>query len=355
MKNNIITKYFFVFSFIVVLIVSFMIFKPFLNAVLAGCIIAYVFFPIYKRVQKLFKLKSLSAFLVSILIIIIVATPIIFMLNSVYIEANYGYVRFKQQLTTGRLLGLECPDGVTSWPCKIQFKVNSLLENDQFRFYLQDTLDKGSGWLLDTIGNFLFSIPVIALSVFIAFFTSFYLFKDGPNLIENLKCLMPFTKKNQTKIFKKFDDTLYAVIYGSIIIAIIQGILATIGYYVVGLSAPVLWGLLTAVSALLPLIGTPLIWLPASLMLIFQGYSTGDTNILWKGVGLLLYGILVISTIDNLLKPRIIGKRSNIHPVFILIGVLGGVIYFGFIGLIIGPVIFGLLLTFLEMYKEELQ
>jgi len=106
-------------------------------------------------------------------------------------------------------------------------------------------------------------------------------------------------------------------------------------------------------ASLIPYIGSSIVWLPASLMLIINGYTDMDTSIILKGMLLMLYGIFIVSTIDNILKPKLIGDKSGLHPLLVLLGVVGGLKFLGFIGVIVGPIIIALLITFIKIYEEE--
>ena len=146
---------------------------------------------------------------------------------------------------------------------------------------------------------------------------------------------------------------LHAIVYGSIVVALIQGTLGGIGFWIVGIPSPILWGILMSLFALIPMVGTGIIWVPASLGMAAYGYLSGDTVMVWKAIGLFIYGVFVIAGIDNVLKPKIIGERAHVHPVIILLGVLGGLKFFGIVGFAVGPLILAIFITFLEIYEYE--
>jgi len=181
----------------------------------------------------------------------------------------------------------------------------------------------------------------------------FFLFRDGKILIDKVERIMPLKDKYRKHVFEKLNNMTYAVIYGSIIIAIIQGTLGGIGFLIFGLPSPLLWGMAMIFASLIPYIGSSIIWFPASLILILDGYVSLETTPIIKGILLILYGIFVVSTIDNILKPKIIGSKGGLHPVLVLLGVVGGLKFLGFIGLIIGPIILAMLVTFINIYEEE--
>lgn len=343
-------KYFFVIFFLIIAYLAFLTVKPFLSAVLAGAIIAYTFYPFYKLVNRFIKRENLSAFLVSIFIILLITIPLVFLVDNMASESRFFYLRAKQRLATGEIFDFECGQGKF---CFVLDKVKDMITSQSFRAYAEDAISRFSNFVLEQASEFVFALPGVFLQMFVAFFVSFYLFKDGTKLMTRLKKILPLKPQFQKEIFRKIDQITYAVIYGSIIIALIQGSLGAIGFFIFGISSPILWGILMSIFALIPFLGTAVIWGPAALFLIIDGLASGETGILIKGIGLLIYGIVVVSSIDNLLKPRLIGKKASVHPVLVLVGVLGGMAFLGFVGFIIGPLILALFEAFLEIYEKE--
>jgi predicted PurR-regulated permease PerM len=183
----------------------------------------------------------------------------------------------------------------------------------------------------------------------------FFLWRDWDRLIKKLHQLIHLRKHHEAHIMSKMNDMTYAIVYGNFIVALIQGAVGALGFMIFGVPSPLVWGLVMAFFSLIHIIGTPVVWVPASLLLILDGISSASNNEIIRGVGLFLYGLIIISTIDNILKPKIIGGRGNIHPVLVLIGVLGGIGLFGLIGIIIGPLILGLFNVFIDIFEEEMK
>ena len=146
---------------------------------------------------------------------------------------------------------------------------------------------------------------------------------------------------------------MFAVIYGGFIVAVIQAILAGIGFFLFGFENILALTMLTAVASLIPFVGPPLIWVPVVIYRIIQASIIGDFTAISLSIGMAVYASLIVGTIDNVLKPKIIGDKAGVHPVVILLGVLGGITVFGLVGLIIGPVILAILVMFLEILREE--
>ena len=153
------------------------------------------------------------------------------------------------------------------------------------------------------------------------------------------------SRKHKKLLFQNTERVTKGVIYGQILTAIIQGGIAGIGFIIFGVSNPIFWGFIMMILAFIPVVGAWLIWWPAVAISIAQGnYVTG--------IGLAVYGLIIVSNVDNLVRPKLVGDRAKLHPALVLIGVLGGLKLFGFIGMLIGPVFFSILFVFFKVYME---
>ncbi|MBI4145631.1 AI-2E family transporter [Candidatus Woesearchaeota archaeon] len=346
-------KYFFLALFALIAFLSFQIAKPFLGAILSSFVLAYTFHPVYRWLVKYLKSPTISALLISLVLIATLILPIFFVADNIVTDARVGYVLLKQKLATGNIFGVACPEDATSFACRMTGPIKNFLADPQTNAYLQEAISNGTAFLLTEISGFLLSLPKILLKLAVTFFIMFYLFIDGETLVQRGRRLIPLTEKHQQHILQKLQDVTFAVVYGSLIVALIQGALGGLGFWLFGIGSPLLWGSVMAVFALVPFVGTAAVWLPASIFLMVVGASDGDPNIVWNGIGLLLWGALLVSTIDNFLKPKIIGERAGVHPAMVLVGALGGLALIGFIGFVVGPLILGLLKTFIDIYERE--
>lgn len=314
----------------ILIVASFVLIKPFLTAVIASFILVYFFYPLYRKINTIVGNKSLSSLLMLIIIGLIIIVPLGLLARSLSSQAVDFYFNLKNIDVT-----------------PVSNLVSKYTDID-LRFYFQDLSNKGIAYVIKTASNFLFSLPQIIVSLFVMVFTMYYLFKDGPNFIEKVKAVLPLREKQKDHLISQFDAMMHATVYGLFITALLQGIIGTIGLVVFGISSPILLGSAMAVAAMLPYFGTAVVWLPTSLYKIFVADD------LFNGVGLLVYSIVLTSNIDNFLKPRLISRKSRVHPVLILLGIFGGVRVFGLLGIIIGPIIFTLSLAFLEFLKMEI-
>ena len=351
MNSEVYRKIIFTLIFLVLILISFLIIKPFLTAVLTGVILSYIFYPCYSRIHKKISNKNVSALIASILVIVIITLPLFFVLNTISKEAYTTYLLSRQKLASGQFLALCEP--VDKPVCKIINYFTDKANDPKTRYYFDTTIKNATAKITESISNILFTIPIFLLDMFIVLFVMFFIFRDGEILIDKIGRVLPLKSKYRKHVFKKLNDMAYAVIYGSIIIAIIQGILGGLGFLIFGLSSPLLWGIVMIFAALIPYMGSSIIWFPAALMLIINGYFNLETNLIIKGILLILYGVFIIGTIDNVLKPKLIGEKGGLHPVLVLLGVVGGLKFIGFIGIIVGPIILAMLVTFIKIYEEE--
>lgn len=180
----------------------------------------------------------------------------------------------------------------------------------------------------------------------VTFFFLFYFFRDRRVVMRSLRSLVPLSEAEAGKVFTRIYDTIYATVYGSLVVALVQGALGGLMFWILGLPAPLLWGTVMAVLAIVPMAGTFLVWLPAALFLLLEGS--------WiKAVILLCWGALAISTIDNLLYPTLVGKRMRMHTVPVFISLVGGLVLFGAAGLILGPMLLAIGLALVDIWHRR--
>ena len=198
-------------------------------------------------------------------------------------------------------------------------------------------------YLGQNLGSFLGSSVHTITEIIVMLFVLFFLFRDRDQALALLRSLLPLRKHEATELLHRLDDTIVATALGRLVIAAVQGVLAGLAYWVLGVPGVVLWAFTTAIVALIPAFGTVLVWAPIAIYLGLTGH--------WgKAAILALWGGLIVSTIDNILYPILVGTRLRAHTVTILISILGGVALFGITGIVLGPLIFTLAGTLLEFW-----
>ncbi len=332
-----------IFGFLATLVMSSLV-----KTIIGGLVLSYVFYPLYRNVNKRLKMKTISALLVTLFVLLLLIVPTFLIVEKLSTEVRVGFVVAKQYLD-GEAREVKC-EGVGI--CQLIPK-NLKDADPKLKALLTNSLGKGTEFVVNITTKALLALPSLIFNLFIMFFIMYYVFKDGTSLVDKVKQMLPLRKQRQEALISQFNEVATAVIHGTVIVAIIQGVLAGLGFYLFGVPSPVTWGIITFVVSLVPFLGAFIIWLPASLLIMFNGYYSGDAFILLRGIGLFIYGMLLISSIDNILKPRIIGKRANIHPALVFLGIVGGVNFFGIVGVIVGPVIIAMLKTALDTYVRE--
>ncbi|RMF04946.1 AI-2E family transporter [Candidatus Woesearchaeota archaeon] len=347
-------KYFFLASFLVVVLLSAAVMFQFLSAILTGGILAYLSFPMFKWLKRKVKSKAVSGILTVVIVILIIIIPLIFTLNILSREAYNAYL-ITREASQGALLEQGCSANSSGVYCTIVSRLGSFMSETDIAFYLGEAFKKGALFLVDASSNFIFSIPSRLFELFLALFIMYYLLQDGPRLIDSFWEFVPFKKSQERKLQEKIGNVVHGVVYGQLLTSFAQGVIAGIGFFIFGLPSPVVWGILTAIAALIPMVGTAIVWGPASLYLIIKGVVVGSWVAAGRGIGLFAYGMLIVGTVDNFLKPKLISGKAKLHPALVLIGLLGGLKLMGIVGVIYGPLILGLLVTFMEIYGKEFE
>jgi predicted PurR-regulated permease PerM len=331
---------------IILTVISLMIISSIFKTVLAGLILSYIFYPVYKFLYSKLKFKTISAIIVTVLVLLLITVPTFFVMNKLSTEASVLFITARQYLEGGKA---DCPE---TGLCKL-IPPNLIDLQPSVKAALTNSLGKASEYLMSLTTQIVFSLPSLAVNLFIVFFIMYYTLKDGVAGIRKLALGIPLKKHRQDALIGQFGEVASSVVYGTVIVALLQAVLAGVGFYLFGVPSPIIWALVTFVFALIPFLGPWVVWLPAALLLIFSGYYSGENFVLLRGVGLFLYGMFGISGIDNVLKPRIIGKRAKIHPAFIFVGMIGGTALFGVVGFVVGPVIVAMLKTAFDDYIQE--
>ena len=333
--------------FLIIAILSFLVIKPFIISILFAAVLSYVFYPLNNWLKGKLNGKNKAALITTILILLIAIIPTIFITQSLISETYSAYILTKQKIINADI----CQSG-DSFICGIVETFEKEIIGQEFNTYIKSTVESFSSKAISGLYGFIRGIAESILKVFMFFVLTFFFLRDGSKFMERIYNLMPFKKKERTRTINEISDILHAVVYGSIIIALMQGALAFLGFLIFGVNNPLLWGLVVMFASFVPFLGSALGWLPITLMYLVDSFIGSDKSGIIKGLFLLIYGIFIISGIDNILKPKIIGNRSNLHPAFVFLGVAGGLYLLGPIGVFVGPVIMALLVVFIRIYED---
>jgi len=351
-KSSFYPKIFFSALFFAILLLAFYITKPFLISLLTGAVLAYLSYPLYEFVTRKIKNRNAASVIVTTFIVLLFAVPSVMVLGLISKEAYYTYTTLNNQNLGTNFMKVMCKD--ENWlSCRTIKIFVEFLPQHNLDYYFQASIQKITGFILDSISKIIVSAPLILLKIFVVVFVIFYLLKDGEIILIKVKSILPLKEHHKQNVFEKFHRTISAVFYGNLSMAILQGILGSLGFFILGVSSPILWGFVMMLFALIPYFGTAIIWLPAAMNLIFMGYLQNSNSFFIRGMVLIVYELLVVAGVDNILRSKIIGLKSDVHPILVLIGVLGGLDVFGFVGIILGPAVLALLIIFVDIYIEE--
>lgn len=317
-------KYFLLGALLLFGFLSYKIVKPYFSALAGSAVLAYIFHPIYKKLQKKTRSERISSLLTCLLIIILIIIPIIIIANIIIQESVAIYKSdFIQKL-----------EDFTSKYTSEDFPYSGLVSQAIFK-----SLD----YIRTSATEFFLYLPSGILSFIIAIYTLYFLLINGDHIMNDIEKILPIKEKSE--LLKNIGKTTFAIVYGFFAVAAIEVIMTTIGFAIIGVSSPALWGIIIGFLALVPFLGPAMVWIPLA-MIEFLGGSEG------RALGVVIVG-LIISLTDTFVRPLIIGEESKISPVIVLIGILGGLKLFGFIGILFGPIILSTLLEVLKLFHRH--
>jgi predicted PurR-regulated permease PerM len=333
MQTKVAEKYFFFGLLLVTFLFTFMIFRPFWIVLVLGVSFSIVLFPVYEWFHKKHLPNWLSAFITLALFVVLLCGPLL----------SIGTVVFKQSQNVYRVV----TDNGDTRPFlnSIEIKINKVLPEGMHFDVNERTKD-----FVAYVSNNIASIFTATISAFFSFalvlLIIFYVLKDGARWKRAIIVLSPLGDQDDEKIIKRLAQAVNGVIKGSLFIALVQGVLLGLGLWMFGVPNAALWGVVAAITSLIPTLGTSLVSLPAVLFLFATGQTTG-------AVGLLIWSIVMVGMIDNFLGPLVVSKKMNIPSLFILFSVLGGISLLGPVGVLVGPLTISLLYTLISIYRNE--
>jgi predicted PurR-regulated permease PerM len=321
---------------------NYRIFEPFFIPIGWAFVLAVTFFPLYALVRRKLKNSSLSSFLVVALILLMIIGPFSYLsfllvqeLKSLLDFLGSGKLDFLlKNIQSARLE--EMINKIVSW-----FHIPTAEVHRTF----SEGVSKIGKELIGGISSGLGGIVTAAFHFIIMSFTLFFFFTDGPVLLQKARDFLPFPEEQKNILARRVQDIIISTIYGGVIVALAQGTVGGVAFYLVGIESPVLWGLAMALCSFLPVFGTGIVWVPAVIYLLAQGAIA-------KGIALLLMGALGISTIDNFLRPMIIRNRMRMPFIVLFFTILGGIKVFGLIGIVMGPMVLVVFISLIDIFRR---
>ncbi len=311
-----------------------------LIAVLAwAAVLVIVFFPVHKRLVIKTKSPSVSAALSSLLVIVTILAPLILVTFAVFNELS-GVA----QNLGGQITGLLDPDTPTGraigW-------LGQYVNLEQWRSpeFIKSQLEGMGGAIASRTLSVVGGAVGAVIKVFFIIFTMYYLFRDGDRIVQALPDVIPLEKAQSEAILERTRSVIGASLYGVLVIAVIQGALGGLAFWALGLPSAIVWAVVMAFLSMIPMAGSFIVWVPAAIYLGLTGHWT-------KAIMLTVWGGLVIGTVDNFLRPKLVGERVKLHELLIFFSVLGGLQVFGVLGIVLGPVVLAVTLALLDIFRQ---
>ena len=299
--------------------------KPYLSAILAALVFAPIFRPVYLWILGRVKSPTAAAWVTLLVILLVAVGPLV----------TVGALALQEVQTVTQQYQDLSPD-----------KINLTLFGRNIPDLVREGAEKFLDWLQSSLGAIASGTVRVLLGIFVMFYLIYYLLREQDQLEQVITELLPFNSKNSRKLMDDFYRISRGFVLGQGLTALLQGALGAVGFLIFGFPGAFLWGLVMAALSLVPVLGAFLIWVPAGILQIASGATA-------SGVGILIWGAVVVSCADNLVRPIIMKNMAGVHPVITLLGVFAGLSLFGFIGIVVGPLLFALVLETARMFYRE--
>ncbi|TBU73636.1 AI-2E family transporter [Pseudomonas daroniae] len=334
----------FILLLVLVTIAFFWILLPFYGAVFWAVALAVVFAPLQRRMaRRIGGRGNLSALLTLVICLLVAILPVIFITSAMVAEGTSLY----QRIESGELdVGAYVTSTKDMLPAFLQQQLDrfGMDDMDGLREQISSSAAAGSQYLATKVfaigqGTFQFII-----SFFVMLYLLFFLLRDGQELVRDIRMAIPLGENTKRRLQIKFTRVVRATVKGNIVVAAVQGALGGLIFWGLGISSPLLWGVLMAFLSLLPAVGAGLVWAPVAIYLFLNGS-------IWQSVVLTLFGVLVIGLVDNILRPILVGKDTRMPDYLILISTLGGMALFGLNGFVLGPLVAALFVASWNLFS----
>ena len=316
--------------------------KAFLLAVLLAAVFAGMAYPLYRWMLRRLRGRRALAGVATILVLLLgVALPLAGFLTMVVAEAvqvSQGAGDWLQQ-QQGRL------DDLRDLAERIPFAGRLLPESENLVEQFREVAARTGGALMGKVASATRTTLSLFLQLFVLLYAMFFFLLDGPDILRKILYYIPLDPAEEEALLERFVSVTRATLKGSLLIGAIQGAAAGLAFWAAGVPAPAFWGTVMMVLSVIPALGAALVWIPAVVYLFLVGK-------LAAGLGLLIWCAVVVSTVDNFLRPRLVGRDARMSDLLILLSTLGGIFLFGPVGFIVGPIVAALFVTVWHIYGE---
>ena len=319
--------------------------SPFVVPLTWAALLALMFYPAQTALTSVLRgREGLAAFILTTTVIAVVMVPTVMVVTLLANESVEVYEYVSDLLRNGEL-----PELVAHAREWIPLSIRELIEPYTADLDLTSigvsSANVISTFVASQLASTAMNIASVVVNFFLTTFALFFFFRDGPRLLAGIRDILPMERKDKDMLLERLNETLSAVVQGTLVTAVAQGLLAGLGYWVLGVPFAVFLGCVTALFALLPF-GTPLAWGAVAAFLAFSGFYS-------RALAMVIWGIIIVGTIDNVLRPLIIGGKTSIPTILLFFGILGGFQAYGFLGVFLAPTVIAILTAFVRLYRER--
>lgn len=325
-----------------------LILSPFLRAIFWSAILAFGFYPLHSELKRRLKThETVAAFVMTVLIFLLVVPPVVFLLLNLTTQAVELYQLAAAYVREGQLEKLIDQIRSTAFVQRVEVQIFQWepLKENVTAWFLKTTRAIGQ-FAADQAGTLTKNLLLVSLNTFLMSILLFVFLRDGEKIYDFIYQIAPLEPKIKKSVFAQVNDTFSAVIRGQLLTSLTQAIVAGVIFWALGLPVPVLFAAVTFLAAMIPVVGASAVWLPFVIYLVMQAHYA-------KAIILFLFGALVISLIDNLMKPALIGEKTKLPYFLLFFGILGGIKVYGLMGIFIAPVILSLFFALTKIYQEK--
>jgi predicted PurR-regulated permease PerM len=319
-----------------------LILGPFLDVIAWSSVLAVAFYPLHERMLRKIGWPSLTALISTFLVVFTILIPLLFIAGIVVNEVLALRVYVERAFSGGVDLNRFAPlRDAADWLMR---------RAGQDPSRVLETVAQHASALGQTLAAYALAFATGLTGAIVSFvfilFTIFFLFRDGARMAARIPDFLPFDRPRSERVLRRIREVIDASVYGVLVIAAVQGTLMGIAFSMLGIPSAALWGVVTVFTSIIPLLGAGAVWVPGALYLLLTGH--------WiKAIILAAFGGAVISSVDNFLRPKLVGGRVGLSPLVIFFSVLGGLQVFGLLGIVVGPVIFAIAGSLIEALSED--
>ena len=327
---------------VVALYLCYLIARPFLGPVLVAVMLVIVFYPLHLRVQRFFPSQNVAAAISTALVILLVTIPVVFLGISVSRELRWVAQSLREQSwSLGRLSPY-----LVKWGGDLLRRLGDYADLSQLdpQATVLRWAEQASRYLLSIGAAAVTNLVSFVLNSVVVFFSLFFFLREGENIRRGISAMLPLYPDQTERLLNGISETMIANVHGGLAVGAAQGILTGLSFWVLGLPAPILWTLVTGLTSLVPVVGSALVWGPASVLLLLSGH--------WgKALILLVWGAAVVGQADVVVRPYVVSARVKVHTLLVFFALLGGVEAFGILGIFVGPIILSVTFAVLDMLR----